>query len=81
MASGVIPPGTDWKDIGMGVFTGLCRNSPPLGDRCLHCIDEGMVAELLRGSGRLLPEAPVSVLLAPCVVCSAKNVVTESCVL
>lgn len=79
MTSGMTPPGTDWKDIGMGVFTGLWRNSPPFGDLCLHCI-EGMVAELLSGSGRLLPEAPVSVLLAPWVVCSGKKVVTESCV-
>lgn len=79
IASGMTPPGTDWNDIGIGVFTGLWRNSPPFGDLCLHCM-EGMVAELLRGSGRLLPEAAVSVLLAPWVVCSGKKVVTESCV-
>lgn len=78
-ASGRTPPGTGWKDMGMGVLTGLWRNSPPLGDLCLHCM-EGMVAELLRGSGRLLPGPDDSVRLVPWLLCSGRKVLTESCV-
>lgn len=78
-ASGRTPPGTGWKDMGMGVFTGLWRNSPPLGDLCLHCM-EGMVAELLSGRGRLLLGPDESVRLVPWLLCSGRKVLTESCV-
>lgn len=47
----------------MGVLTGLCLKSPPLGALCLQRI-EGMVA-LLRGRGKVLPVDTPSVLPAP----------------
>lgn len=76
-ASGRTPPGTGWKDMGMGVFTGLCRNSPPLGDRCLHWMG-GMVAALLSGRGRLLLGPAESVRPAPWPLCSGRKVLTVS---